>query len=41
MPRKLRASAVGVAEHIIQRGNNRQICFANEGGRVHDSSIAQ
>jgi putative transposase len=30
MPRKLRASAVGVAEHIIQRGNNRQICFATE-----------
>ena len=30
MPRKPRASAAGIAEHIIQRGNNRQVIFANE-----------
>ena len=30
MPRKPRASAAGVAEHVIQRGNNRQVIFANE-----------
>ncbi|WP_281558490.1 transposase [Thalassomonas sp. RHCl1] len=30
MPRKPRASAAGVPEHVIQRGNNRQVIFANE-----------
>lgn len=30
MARKLRASTAGVPEHIIQRGNNRQIVFASE-----------
>ena len=30
MPRKLRVSLAGVPEHVIQRGNNRQIIFANE-----------
>jgi|TARA_R110002111_G_scaffold29631_6_gene61905 REP element-mobilizing transposase RayT len=30
MERKLRASAAGVPEHIIQRGNNRQVVFCNE-----------
>ena len=30
MPRKPRASAAGVPEHIIQRGNNRQVIFACE-----------
>ncbi len=30
MARLLRVSSVGVAQHIIQRGNNRQICFGNE-----------
>ncbi len=29
MARKLRVSYPGVAEHIIQRGNNRQVIFAN------------
>jgi putative transposase len=28
MPRKPRVSIVGVTEQIIQRGNNRQIIFA-------------
>lgn len=30
MPRKSRVSIVGVPEHIIQRGNNRQIVFAGD-----------
>lgn len=30
MPRKPRVSPVGVAQHIILRGNNRQICFTSE-----------
>jgi putative transposase len=30
MARKLRASAASVPEHIIQRGNNRQVVFCNE-----------
>jgi len=31
MPRKPRVSLAGVAEHVIQRGNNRQAIFACEG----------
>jgi putative transposase len=30
MARKLRASATGVPEHVIQRGNNRQVSFFYE-----------
>ena len=30
MPRKPRVSLAGVAEHLIQRGNNRQAIFACE-----------
>ena len=30
MPRTLRVCPIGIPQHIIQRGNNRQICFANE-----------
>jgi len=30
MARKHRASAAGIAEHVIQRGNNRQVIFANK-----------
>jgi len=30
MERKLRASVAGVPEHVIQRGNNRQVVFCNE-----------
>lgn len=30
MARLARVSPVGVPVHIIQRGNNRQVCFANE-----------
>jgi putative transposase len=33
MPRKPRVSIIGVAEHIIQRGNNRQAIF------THDSDM--
>lgn len=29
MPRKRRVCPPGVAQHLIQRGNNRQICFAS------------
>ncbi|WP_363700131.1 transposase [Shewanella sp. CG12_big_fil_rev_8_21_14_0_65_47_15] len=28
MPRKPRVSLAGVPEHVIQRGNNRQVIFA-------------
>ena len=27
MPRLLRLSPVGIPQHIIQRGNNHQVCF--------------
>lgn len=30
MARKPRACPIGVAQHIVQRGNNRQICFGDE-----------
>jgi len=30
MPRTPRLCPVGIPQHIIQRGNNRQVCFANE-----------
>ena len=30
MPRRNRDCLPGVAIHVIQRGNNRQICFAEE-----------
>jgi len=30
MARLSRVSPIGVPEHIIQRGNNRQVCFAGE-----------
>ncbi|MCL1051870.1 transposase [Shewanella abyssi] len=30
MPRKPRANPIGVPQHIIQRGNNRQACFASQ-----------
>ena len=30
MARLVRASPVDIPQHIIQRGNNRQICFENE-----------
>jgi len=30
MARARRASPVGIPQHIIQRGNNRQVCFADE-----------
>jgi len=30
MPRRLRVSPVGTPQHIIQRGNNRQVCFGND-----------
>lgn len=31
MPRKPRVSIPGVPEHVIQRGNNRQVIFASDG----------
>ena len=30
MSRKLRIAPIGIAQHIIQRGNNRQVCFCND-----------
>ena len=30
MSRLARICPIGIAQHVIQRGNNRQICFANE-----------
>ena len=30
MPRKPRASVVVVPEHVIQRGNNRQVIFTSD-----------
>ncbi len=45
MPRLLRICPVGIPQHIIQRGNNRQICFATEQDLavyahwLHESSV--
>ncbi|HFD12900.1 MAG TPA: hypothetical protein ENJ32_10600 [Crenotrichaceae bacterium] len=30
MARLLRVNPVGVPQHIVQRGNNRQVCFASD-----------
>ena len=30
MARALRVSPIGIPQHIIQRGNNRQVCFADQ-----------
>lgn len=30
MARLPRVSPIGIPQHIIQRGNNRQLCFASE-----------
>ena len=30
MSRLPRICPIGIAQHIIQRGNNRQICFGSE-----------
>ena len=30
MPRLKRVAPIGVPQHVIQRGNNRQVCFASE-----------
>ncbi len=30
MARLVRVSPVDIPQHIIQRGNNRQVCFGNE-----------
>jgi len=32
MARPARVSPIGVPQHIIQRDNNRQICFGSEEG---------
>lgn len=34
MPRLPRISPIGIPVHIIQRGNNRQVCFASENDRL-------
>ena len=30
MPRRVRLGPPGVAQHIVQRGNNRQVCFSSD-----------
>ncbi len=30
MPRRLRLCPIGMPQHVIQRGNNRQVCFASD-----------
>ena len=30
MPRHPRISPIGIAQHVITRGNNRQVCFTCE-----------
>lgn len=30
MPRRARLCPIGVPQHIVQRGNNRQVCFASD-----------
>ena len=30
MPRKPRFNLIGIPQHVIQRGNNRQVCFASD-----------
>ena len=30
MPRRPRLAPIGVPQHIIQRGNNRQVCFTSD-----------
>lgn len=35
MPRSTRLDLPGVAQHVIQRGNNRQSCFLHDGDRRH------
>ncbi len=30
MARLPRVSPIGIPQHVIQRGNNRQVCFASE-----------
>jgi len=30
MPRKIRFNLIGIPQHVIQRGNNREPCFYNE-----------
>jgi putative transposase len=35
MPRQPRLDLPGIAQHITQRGNNRQPCFLNDSDRLH------
>jgi putative transposase len=35
MARLNRLCPVGILQHIIQRGNNRQVCFKKSGVRVN------
>lgn len=35
MPRMKRLDLVGVAQHVIQRGNDRQACFFQPGDYQH------
>jgi putative transposase len=30
MPRKPRVCPIGIPQHVIQRGNNRHVCFTSE-----------
>ena len=39
MARLARVSPVGVPQHVIQRGNNRQLCFGGEKDRIIRVSV--
>jgi tRNA splicing ligase len=37
MPIKPMVSVVGMPQHVIQRGNNRQVIFADDDMKAYDS----
>lgn len=39
MPRKPRFNLVGIPQHVIQRGNNREPCFYSEQKSMGSDSI--
>ncbi|WP_177419307.1 transposase [endosymbiont of Lamellibrachia barhami] len=41
MVRLLRIGPLGIPQHIIQRGNNRQVCFANEQDMAFYASLLE
>lgn len=42
MPRKPRFNLIGVPQHVIQRGNNRELCFfAEEDYQLYLDALAE